>query len=118
MEKETLIKHILCNSTVGIDIKGKVVLLHRYREKDNTIVTHFLSFEDIMDDNKSEMENLSSRQIDLSRCCDTEKYFIIGNCVLKVSNTNIVKKSYWMSISYDEKTKTESIEMPMKKKRK
>ena len=112
MEKEKLIKHISWDATLGIDIKGKVVLFHS--KKHNEIETLFLSFEDIMVDNMSEMENISSRQIGVSNW--DEKYFIAGNCVLKVSTSDIVKKSYWMSINFNDKSKTES-EMPMKKKR-
>ena len=112
MENETLIKHILWNFTLGINIKGKVVLLHSV--KDNKIETRYLSFEDIMNDNMSEIENISSRQIGVSTWDD--KYFIAGNCVFKVSTQDIVKKSYWMSINFDDKSKTES-EVPMKKKR-
>ena len=76
----------------------------------------FLSFEDIIDDKVSEIENLSRRQIDVSQ--RNENYFIAGNFLLKVSRMDhdIVKKSYWMSINFDDKSKTES-EMPTKKKR-
>ena len=75
------------------------------------------------------MEKLSSRQIDAVSIHypNYPKYFIVGNCVLRVSNNGIVKRSYWMSNNFDNmsdkiKTKTESdenvdgSEMPMKKK--
>ena len=143
MEKETLIKHIQWNmDTVGIVMKGKIVLIHEKKPKNETrfidfsdieMETRFLSFEDIIDDKmlKMEMEMLSSRQIDVSkwRRENYQKYFIVGNCVLRVSTHDIVRRSYWMSINFNnindnkDKTNTESeendddSEIPMKKKK-
>ena len=143
MEKETLIKHIQWNmDTVGIVMKGNIVLIHEKKPKidrsfmafnDIEMETRFLNFEDIIDDKmlKMEMEMLSRRQIDVSKRQNGyyPKYFIVGNCVLRVSTHDIVRRSYWMSINFDnindnkDKTNTESeendddSEIPMKKKK-
>ena len=138
MEKETLIKYVEWNIVPDyrspvLEIKGKIILLQSEKSEIGSyqIETRFLSFEDVMNEkmSKIEMEKLSSRQIDAvpTNYPNYPKYFIVGNCVLRVSTNDIVKRSYWMSNNFDNmsdkiETKTESdenvdgSEMPMKKK--
>ena len=138
MEKETLIKYVEWNIVPDyrspvIEIKGKIILLQSEKSEIGSyqIETRFLSFDEVLNEemSKIEMEKLSSRQIDAVtiKGNDYPKYFIVGNCVLRVSKNDIVKRSYWMSNNFNNmsdkiKTKTESdenvdgSEMPIKKK--
>ena len=64
-------------------------------------VSTFFSLDDIVDDGISKIDiyDLPKRQLDWSKRYHAN--IVVGNCVLNVSNHVIVKRSYWMSINFD-----------------